>query len=234
MSGGGYLTWDTPVYARPPVLDGAELFLRDDGQGRQRPHDLALPAPGLVFETLGQEDRLQLRWLAADVPVGLRPAEISYPSAWLAEEETYNLLRRAQLLGQAVTLYPDLPLVDVWSVDRAPAGQDTWQISRPVAWGVVSGITTATRPPVVLLDGTALTDAGSSPPAAGEYFITAPDAAGYSNLETDPAGIAGTWLELRYHALHRVRVGELSIQLRQPNGLYASVTLSELRQRRWS
>lgn len=229
----GYFGWATTVHRLGWRLGG--VWLR--GEGATPPHSADGPTPGVVLPTLGGRDVIQLHWVAADVPVGLAPATFPF-AILLGDEAAFWALHQARTAGDAVDFYPDAPLLDRYAVTRAAPDQTAWQLSRPLAWGDVPGVDLVSREPEVLLDGVALARSATSPPGAGEYYVPSStdldaSADGYGDIETEPGGITGTWLDVRYHAIHRVRVEDLSLQLRVPNGWYASATFREVRQRVW-
>lgn len=213
-------------------LDVAELGIYLDGRfvegGRvyPQPFGLEAPAPGAVLATLGHSDVMQYRWLGADVPVNLEPYTVPGLELVLADSADYRALVAAANRGSTVALWCDFPVCDQWRIALAATGQTAWKISRTLPWDL-AGVTHATRPPVVMIDGVVQTLVASAP-AAGEAVV--PETGGYGAVET-PAGIAGTWLQLWYHPVLRVRIGAHRIIAQRHNELLVSLDVAEVRER---
>ena len=221
MIGPAYWT-DLDVAELGIFLDGR---LIDGGAFYPQPFSLEAQAPGAVLATLGHSDITQYRWLGEDVPVNLEPYVVNGLEVLLADSADYRALKAASNRGSTVALWCDIPIVDQWSIAHAATGQSDWKASRALPWDL-SGVTHATRPPVVMIDGVEQALVAASP-GAGEAVV--PESGGYG-VVTTPAGIEGEWLQLWYHPVLRVRVGGCRIVSQAHNALLVSLDVAEVRE----
>lgn len=195
-----------------------------------QPFALSRASRGVVLPTIGGHDVVQFLSLGADVPINIGPAVVPV-TFQLADEADFWALSEAAASGDVVDAYVDLPITDQWRIGHADSAQTTWKTSRKLPYdGVLSGVTLATRPPVVLIDATEQTVVASAGPGAGEVYV--PDEGDYAEIET-PGGIVGTYLKLRYHPIMAVRLDGHDLGYSQHNELIFSTTLTEVRRRRF-
>lgn len=120
-------------------------------------------------------------------------------------EADYMLLRGilAQAAAAPLRLWLDLPMVESWVIATA---RTSWPLRRATAFDLVP---IATYSPRAFVGTTELTLVATSPPTAGEFFVSA--AVASAEIETaDLSASAGELLTLRYHPLREL--GQVEVQ----------------------
>lgn len=221
---GGPANWQDLLFRHGGVwLDGVQIF----GGFATPLVSLPVLSGAVSTETLGQVDQVQMRMLGAKAPVGAPPAEIPIRFT-VDQEEEYELFLTRCERGFPVELWPAWPLFDQWYLPARDVGQTEFEPRRKFPWGAISGISHATRPPIVKVDGVEQAIVTSGMPGTGEVLV--PDASGYQVIEA-PAALTGTWLQLAYWPIFDVRFEEVGQAYEQHNELVFDVKAREVRLR---
>lgn len=182
------------------------------------------------IETMANLDQVQLRLLGAKAPVGAPPVEIPIQFTVDSTEEYELFLTRCER-GFPVELWPAWPLFDQWYLPVRDVGQTEFEPRRKFPWGAISGISHATRPPIVKVDGIEQTVVTSGTPGTGEVLV--PESSGWQVIEA-PAALTGTWLQLTYWPILDVLLKEVGQAYEQHNNLVFDVKAVEARSRRFN
>jgi hypothetical protein len=192
-------------------FDGA--FVRGGGYFPQG-FSLDGPAGPALLRTAAGNSIQQSVWLGGDMPVNANPIN----GRWgfrVAYEADYQRFLAAEARGRAVELWFDMPYSDWWYIPGADAGQTTWKTLRRQPWHI-TGVSHATRPPAVLVDGLELTVVTGSPSSGEAQVLDEGGAIGTITTDTDDTDGA-EWLELRYHPVFLVAVANVSRTLQDVN-----------------
>jgi len=207
MSTGGYLAWDSRFLSGVPYLDGKEWTAHGiplDMQWREADDDMCF-----MIQTASGEHVLQAPF--SGVASSDQPSRYIFEMpVQLIDEEVYFRLLRAKRKGAAVQFVPYL--WDEEHFDNATAA-DVYYLSRPVAWTVVSGVTSVTHPALFYKDG-----------------VYDSNCVALSGTLSQTVTIAESGdIAIRYMPVFNVVVRDVSSQFEDVNGAVASVTLEEVR-----
>lgn len=213
----GYLSWDADTLRGPCYLNGVALL---DSQ--------AIPVPGWnpapVGTRFGMADGghvQQYQYIGGNAPLLGRALEIPIQMQHNREDD-YWRMKEAEAFGPH-RFWFGLWLDCSWYIPGRNAGQTTWKTDRRLPYGL-PGITHATHPPVVLIDGVEQDILTSGTPGAGEVVV--PEAGGFASLVA-PAGITGEMLVLRCPFELLVTIEGPSNAVPQPNLWTYTTTLRE-------
>jgi hypothetical protein len=120
--------------------------------------------------------------------------------------------RDGRARNKALVFSPGGELIGFYAKD---AGQTTWKTLRRQPWHI-TGVSHATRPPAVLVDGLELTVVTGSPSSGEAQVLDEGGAIGTITTDTDDTDGA-EWLELRYHPVFLVAVANVSRTLQDVN-----------------
>lgn len=195
----GYLYWPNPYLNDPPYLDGHTFEALD------WPGSISwTTTPGiLVIPTLAQTHVLQRPWTGRGAPVA-RQAFTFGIEFLAADRPGFVAVERAATRG-GVAFYPGLYATEMFNVTTG----GEYRLSRTVAWDEIAGVSAATHPLELRLDG-----------------AVAPSAATV-NGRTVTASDDGL-LEVGYPALFRVVVTDYRASATAPNRLDITCTLEEV------
>jgi hypothetical protein len=207
MSTGGYLAWDSRFLSGVPYLDGKEWTAHGiplEMTWEEAEDDLAF-----LIQTASGEHVMQS--VFSGVASSDQPSRYIFQlPVQLIDEEVYFRLLRAKRKGVAVQFVPYL--WDEEHFDGAEAS-DVYSLSRPVAWTVVTGVTSGTHPAIFYKDGVVDTNCVALSGTLSQVVTVA-----------EPGDIA-----IRYMPVFLVVVREVSSQFEGVNGATATVTLEEVR-----
>lgn len=214
----GHLSWDRRMLGSLFYLDG--VLLMDSA---------AAPvlnwSPGPAGTRFGMADGghiQQYQWIGGDAPLMGRPLEIPMAFQHNVEVDYFRMLE-AEAAGPRLVWF-GLWLVCTWYIPGKNAGQTTWKTDRRLPYAL-PGVTHATHPPSVTIDGTEQDILTSGTPAAGEVVV--PEAGGFATI-TAPADISGTWLSLKCPFELQVTVEGPSTGNPQANLITYAATLREV------
>jgi hypothetical protein len=189
--GGGYLEWNAEFLVGNPFFDQSALL-----RGYSA---LSWKESDVIFSLLTHAGThiLQKPYYGANRP--LECPSFEFQASFEAGSETdYFLIRRAKRRGAAVYFCPYLWTEEVFD---ATSGED-YYLTRPLADGIVTGVTSTTHPLRIFLDD--VEDNGSPSATVSGQTVT--------------AGATGI-LAIRYMPVFKVVVSGLSDSLPAINGL---------------
>lgn len=215
----GYQTWDASAL-RSLCLNGVALL----DSVANIPASWSPESPGAILPTMDGGGIVQLQTPGGDCPIMSSALKISITMQHNREED----FRRMSVAERfpPVRWWFELPLPCLWYIPGKNAGQTTWKTDRRLPYGgAVPGVTHATHPPLVMVDGVAQTVITTGTPGAGEVLV--PESAGFASVTT-PAGLAGELLELWVPFELLVKISGPSTNNPQANLLAYSATLEEV------
>lgn len=233
----GYQEWgsDFPNVLHHPAGTG---FLYPDVDGeRVEPFDvrdiqLAAGGRGGLLESAGGTSVHQAHWVRAQQPLNAWPRVGSF-SVLGVSAAAHELWLGLQ--GRVAKVFLGWYEKDRWSILGAAGSQEVWQLSREVAWANVTDVTSSTHPGKAMLDATEQTidysPTPTDPTVAGNVYVLDRDNSGGEPdaIQTRKVSdIGGTYLTLRYPAVHRLRIESVSYSVPSPNGLLWRVAFREL------
>lgn len=209
MSGdGGFINWTPPFGHQGLPQDGSVYlggkFYRDWPETGTAPHTMA-PSDGVfVLETLARTHIVQRPYRGSKAP--LKGDKREFTQGFLVDrEEDYINLEIAQADGEPVYF-----CAGWWVVDSFPATiGSTYTLTRPLASGVVAGVTAGTHPSRFYLNGVEDADAAT---VSGQ------------TLTALKAGRIAVW----YMPAFRVVIQGLNAAIDDVNNLRVSMALAEI------
>ncbi len=207
MSTGGYLGWDSRFLSGVPQLDGKGWSAH--GIPLEMQWTELEDSEVFAIPTASGEHVLQSPFVDAVAPDNPSRLMFELPIQ-LIDEEVYFRLLRAKRKGEAVQFVPYL-----WDEDHYAdaSAADVFSLSRPVAWTVVSGVTSVTHPAIFYKDGAVDTNCVALSGTLSQTVTVAE---------------AGD-ISIRYMPVFSVVVRGVSSQFEGVNGAVANVTLEEVR-----
>lgn len=218
----GYLEWTadhlTGGGVTGPMIDGRVLASTPETLSWSREPDV------IGIRMQDGSSVVQRRAVGPDAPVGMSPFRGTF-ALRMVDEGDYWALEEASQAGRPVQFWPRWWQSDVWEIAAGGAGRVEWRTSRRLPYQL-AGVTQATMPPVLLVDGVALTLVASAP-GAGEGVVPTSNTDPFTaTVETDDlAGSAR--LVLRYPAEYYVLIRSISWAVQEPNLIVATLELEE-------
>lgn len=204
---GGYLTWDSRFLQGAPQLDGKQWTAH--GIPLELTWQETTDSEPFIIPVASGEHILQSP-IADDAAPDNPPRIIFRMPVQLIDEEVYFRLLRAKRQGTAVQFVPYLWDEDVFAGATVAMVRS---LTRPVAWGVVSGVTSGTHPAIFYKNGVVDTDCCALSGTLSQTVTVAE---------------AGD-IVVRYMPVFSVVVREVSGKLEDVNGAVCDVTLEEVR-----
>jgi hypothetical protein len=202
----------TPAMQKGVWFDGA--FIRGNGLYFPQGFELSNPSGAALLRTPLGNSIQQSTWLGGDMPVNGNAVS----GRWgfrIAAEDDYQRFLAAEGRGGAIELWFDMPYSDFWHIPGADEGQTTWKTLRRQPWHI-AGVSHATRPPHVFVDGVELTVVTGSPSTGEVQVLDSGGAIGTITTDTDDTDGA-EWLEMRYHPVFLVVVSNVARTLQDVN-----------------
>jgi len=214
---GGTVIADGGFYFNGTMFDG----------GRVLPLEISRPGSGSTLRTMGKTSVQQVYWLGGNQPASIPDAPASSGATiQLTVEVDYWAIREVAELGVIVPVWFDWPMTDLWYVPGGDGTVTEWRTARPLPYGLVSGISQATRPPKVWVDAASQTVNATGSASSG--VVVLPDSDGYENLETIALDVdTYTWIKLRYHPMMNVRIDSVSEALIRHNEIVFEIEFEE-------
>lgn len=206
MANGGYLYWDSRFLKDLPHLDGIDFSTPNETLPNNVKWEPQEREAVYVIPTKAKTHRVQQVALGTDAPIVRRSYNFEATLIANDEEEYFRILRAAER-GAVVNWVPFVWLEEVINATSAA----TYQLSRPVAWGIASEANSTNHPAI-----TYLADVVESTPA--EH--------GSISGQTFTAASTGV-IAVRYLPAFRVVVDGVSHAVPVTNGLEFSLTLRE-------
>lgn len=203
----GYLGWDSRYLSGTIHLDGVEWTDQGIPLGMQF-NETEEDEPALILTASG-EHVIQSQFSGV--------ASSDKPSRWvfdmpfmLIDENVFRRLKMAEAKGTVVNFVPHL--WDMEHFDGAGIG-DIYSLSRGLAWGIASGVSSGTHPAVYYKDGVIDSNCAS---LGGTLYQT---------LTVAEAGDIAVW----YMPVFQVLVRGLKSEFQDVNGVVCNFTLEEVR-----
>lgn len=201
MASNGPHFWTNPLVNDPVYLDGRTFDPLDGPSSISWAQTSGL----IITRTLAGTHVLQRPWVGTASPAG-RDALTFSCALLIANEEDYRALQLAQAKAAAVYFCPFVRAMETFD---ATSGS-SYTLSRPLATGVVTGVTTVTHPSVILLSGAVSPGSGT---VSG------------STLSATATGQIG----VEYTPVFRV-VPRIAQEYAEPNGLVVTLEAEEVLQ----
>jgi len=198
----GYSYWDPMFLVDPPWFDGAVLAA--GGLPLQQPIDFS-PGPGvLLLQSHADTDILQVPYAGSKSPA--QKSRLTFSFILLGDfQEDYYRFKAARAKARPVYFCPGMRQVEAFDAISGTI----YQLSRPLATGIVSGVSEGSHPTLVYLNG-----------------VLTPSAATVAG-QSVTANASGVIL-VRYTPVHQVVVAELREQIIEENRLDVAITLQEV------
>ena len=210
------------------IADGGFYF---DGSmivgGQTLPLALDGASPGTSLRTMAKTTVRQRYLIGGSIPATIPTvAPTIGATLQVIDEADYWLVHEAVEVGEVIEIWFDWPRTDQWYVPGGEGNTEIWRTARPLPFGVVPGISQATRPPKVWIDAVSQTVNATGSPSSG--VVVLPDSGGYEFLQTIalPAD-SYTWIKLRYHPTMLVAVTAISEQLIEHNSIVFDIEFEE-------
>lgn len=195
----GYLYWEAEFYRGLPYLGGYTLS-RKFSRGFSWTDSAGI----FVLPTHGGTAITQRPFLGENRPLELVAAEFRIPRA-AVDEEDWFLIRRVKASGASALFVPYLWTEEVLDV----VSGENYLLGRSVAWGIATGVSSATHPARYFLDD-------SEDPSAATI-----------SGQTLTALATGR-LAVRYMPAFRVVVDSISHTVQDVNDLQSPLALTEV------
>lgn len=203
----GYLSWDSRFLSGAPQLDGQGWTA--NGIPLDMEWTEAEDSEVFAIPTASGEHVLQSQFIDATGPDNPSRLIFSLPIQAL-DETVYRKLKLSKRKGTALQFVPHLWDMDHWDGLEVA---DVRSLSRPVAWTVVSGVTSVTHPAIFYKDG------------AVDSNCIALSGTLSQTVTVAEAGDISVW----YMPVYSVIVREVSERFEGVNGIVTQVTLEEVR-----
>lgn len=214
----GYLSWEFPMLGSPVYLDGVALM----DSAASPVFNWTPGQAGTRFAMADGGHLQQYQFIGGDAPLMGRPLEIPMVMQHNYQED-YQRLLEAEAIGPR-RFWFGLWLTTVWYIPGKNAGQTAWKTDRRLPYAL-AGVTHATHPPIVKIDGVAQDILTTGTPGDGEAVV--PEAGGFGSI-TLPAAITGEYLTLFCPFELLVTVEGPSFANPQANLITYSATLREV------
>lgn len=201
MNDRGYIEWEVPHFDPGEVyLDG--YFIPTGLQSHQRKSSGSSMFHMKTHKNTSILQKLYFEEAAADLRDG-------YNVSFMLQVFIDELMAKAKQIESLGTWFYFCPFDRVTETFRATNGQ-TYKLSRPLAAGIVTGVTSLTHPVVVLLDGTETPSAAS---VTGQTVTAAAD------------GL----IQIDYTPVYKmVAVGGVDFSVNEINEIIAKMDLEEV------
>jgi len=199
MASNGPHFWVNPLVNDPVYLDGRAFDPLDGPSGISWSQTSGL----IIVRTLAGTHVLLRPYYGTGAPTG-RDALTFSMSFLIANEDDYRAVQLACAKAAAVNFCPFVRCLETFD---ATSGS-SYSLSRPLATGIVTGVTTSTHPSVILL-------AGAVSPASGSV-----------SGQTLTAAATGQ-IGVEYTPCFKV-VPRISQEFAEPNGLVVSLDCEEV------
>lgn len=207
MSTGGYLAWDSRFLSGVPQLDGKGWSAH--GIPLQMGWNELEDSELFSIPTASGEHVLQSQFVDAAAPDN--PSRLMFELPMQAiDEDVYIKLKLAKSKGTIVQFIPYLWVMDHWD---GLVAADVRSLSRPVAWTLISGVTSVTHPAIFYKDGVVDTNCVALSGTLSQTVTVA-----------EPGDIS-IW----YMPVFSVVVRGVSEKFDDVNSLITNVTLEEVR-----
>ena len=193
--------------------------------GSMVPLEMTRGSGAVSLNTMARTNVRQVFWLGGNQPVNMAPITATV-EVTIAEEADFWVMREAADKGGVVEIWFGWPMTDWW---YAPGGDGTlteWHLSRPMAYGLVTGVTQVTYPPECWIDDVSQTINTSGSASSGVVVLNS--GSGFKTFETIALAVdTYTWIQLRYYPMLQVTIESMTEAYQQHNDLVFQMELRE-------
>lgn len=215
----GYQSWDDRTLSAL-CLNGVALL----DSTATVPASWSPESPGTILATMDGGGITQLFTPGGDCPIMNSALKVSITMQHNRQDD-YRRMTVAEGFPPARWWF-EVWLACKWYIPGKNTGQTTWKTDRRLPYGgAVPGVTHATHPPRVEVDGVAQTVITTGTPTTGEVLV--PESAGFASITT-PAALTGELLVLWVPFELLVKISGPSTDNPQANLLAYSATLEEV------